>query len=69
MNRSACIICEEGPPQHDVAIYRLNATGEDGLWACTTCRVLFGRGLRPTTEVIERAMALKAERAPVRRHN
>ena len=54
-----CIICNE--PSKDGGVIRLNEQGENGLWACLDHRPLFDKGLRPTTEVLERAMAIKAK--------
>lgn len=55
-----CIICHRAPPEDDVALIRLNVKGESGLWACQDHRKEFLPGLQPTTEVLERAMGIKA---------
>lgn len=54
-----CIICHHG--SKDGGVKRLNEFGEEGLWACFEHRLLFERGPRPTPEVLERAMAIKAK--------
>lgn len=28
-----CVICQKGP-QHGVSLFRINATGQRGFWAC-----------------------------------
>lgn len=54
-----CIICNHAAK--DGGVVRLNEKGEAGVWACFEHKALFGRELRPTTEVMERAMAIKAK--------
>jgi hypothetical protein len=56
---SRCIICDRGPPADDTIAWRLNEKGEAGLWVCTEHRSHFERVLKPTCEVIERAMEVK----------
>lgn len=54
-----CVICDHA--SRDGGVIRLNEKGENGVWACFEHRKLFDPGLRPTTEVLERAMAIKAK--------
>jgi hypothetical protein len=54
-----CVICDEA--SRDGGVIRLNDKGEAGVWACFKHRPLFERELRPTTEVLERAMEIKAK--------
>lgn len=33
MSTLECVVCKKGPPQ-SVALFRINAKGQPGLWAC-----------------------------------